>query len=329
MNTFHDTDISGASFLVTGGAGFIGSHIVSYLLQHGAKKVRVLDNLATGFERNLEPFSAYPAFEFMPGDIRNFTTCEEACNGIDYVTHQAALGSVPRSVKDPVTSNEVNVTGFINMITAAKDAGVKSFIYASSSAVYGDEPNLPKVETRVGNVLSPYAVTKKTNELYAGVFTSLYGMKVIGLRYFNIFGPRQDPDGPYAAVIPLFVSGIMHGTPVYINGDGGQTRDFTYVDNAVQANVRAMLCTNEAAFGQAYNIAVGENFSVTYLYEAIRDLLGMEHQATYREPRAGDIRNSLADISKAQTLLGYNPTERFTQGLEKTVDFFREKYSNH
>jgi UDP-N-acetylglucosamine 4-epimerase len=329
MNTFHDTDISGASFLVTGGAGFIGSHIVSYLLQHGAKKVRVLDNLATGFERNLEPFAAYPAFEFIPGDIRNYTTCEEACSGIDYVSHQAALGSVPRSVKDPVTSNEVNVTGFINMITAAKDAAVKSFIYASSSAVYGDEPNLPKVEERVGNVLSPYAVTKKTNELYAGVFASLYGMKVIGLRYFNIFGPRQDPDGPYAAVIPLFVSGIMHGTPVYINGDGGQTRDFTYVDNAVQANVRAMLCMNEAAFGQAYNIAVGENFSVTYLYEAIRDLLGMEHEATYREPRAGDIRNSLADISKARTLLGYNPTERFTQGLEKTVDFFREKYATH
>jgi UDP-N-acetylglucosamine 4-epimerase len=326
MQNFHTEDLSEKSFLITGGAGFIGSHIVTYLLQHGAKKVRVLDNLATGFERNIEPFSSYPAFEFFPGDIRNSATCQEACAGIDYVSHQAALGSVPRSVKDPVTSNEVNVSGFVNMITAAKDAGVQTFVYASSSSVYGDEPNLPKIETRTGNPLSPYAVTKKTNELYAAVFSELYGMKTIGFRYFNIFGPRQDPDGPYAAVIPLFVSGIMHGTPVYINGDGGQTRDFTYVDNAVQANIRGMLCTNEAAFGQAYNIAVGENFSVTYLYESIRELLGMQHEATYREPREGDIRNSLADISKAQTLLGYQPTHRFEEGLKKTVDFFREKY---
>ncbi len=323
---FHTEDLSGKSFLVTGGAGFIGSHIVSYLLQHGARKVRVLDNLATGFEKNIEPFSAYPAFEFFPGDIRNAATCAEACTGIDHVSHQAALGSVPRSVKDPVTSNEVNVSGFVNMITAAKDAGVKSFVYASSSSVYGDEPNLPKVESRIGNALSPYAVTKRTNELYAAVFGQLYGMKTIGFRYFNIFGPRQDPDGPYAAVMPLFVSGIMHGTPVYINGDGLQTRDFTYVDNAVQANVKGMLCSNDAAFGQAYNIAVGENFSVTYLYESIREQLGMKHEATYREPREGDIRNSLADISKAQTLLGYEPTYRFEEGLKKTVDFFREKY---
>jgi len=326
MQDFHSEDLSEKSFLITGGAGFIGSHIVTYLLQHGAKKVRVLDNLATGFEKNLEPFSAYPAFEFLPGDIRNFATCEEACRSIDHVSHQAALGSVPRSVKDPVTSNEVNVSGFVNIITAAKDAGVKTFVYASSSSVYGDEPNLPKVETRTGNPLSPYAVTKKTNELYAEVFSSLYGMKTIGFRYFNIFGPRQDPDGPYAAVIPLFVSGVMHGTPVYINGDGLQTRDFTYVDNAVQANIRGMLCTNEAAFGQAYNIAVGENFSVTYLYESIREILGIEHEATYREERAGDIRNSLADISKAQILLGYQPTQRFAEGLKKTVEFFREKY---
>lgn len=323
---FHDTDISEKSFLVTGGAGFIGSHIVEYLLQHGAGKVRVLDNFLTGFEKNIEPFKTNPAFEFVEGDIRDFATCKNACEGIDHVTHQAALGSVPRSVKDPVTSNEVNVTGFLNMITAAKDAGVKTFVYASSSSVYGDEPNLPKVEERVGNPLSPYAVTKKTNELYADVFARLYGMKVVGLRYFNVFGPRQDPDGPYAAVIPLFVSGILKQTPVYINGDGEQTRDFTFVDNAVQANIRGMLCENEQAFGEAYNVAVGENFSVNFLYRSIRDMLAASHEATYRDPREGDIRNSLADISKAQKLLGYQPTKRFMDGLAQTVNFFKEKY---
>jgi UDP-N-acetylglucosamine 4-epimerase len=327
-NHFHTEDLSDKRFLVTGGAGFVGSHIVEYLLQHGAAKVRVLDNLATGSERNIEPFSAYPAFEFLPGDIRNEAICRDACAGIDYVTHQAALGSVPRSVKDPITSNEVNVSGFVNMITAAKDAGVKSFVYASSSSVYGDEPNLPKVESRVGNPLSPYAVTKKTNELYATVFAQLFGMRTMGLRYFNIFGPRQDPNGPYAAVIPLFVSGILKGTPVFINGDGEQTRDFTYVDNAVQANIRAMLCTSDAAFGEAYNIAVGENFSVNFLYESIRSLLGREHQPTYRAAREGDIRNSLADISKAQRLIGYQPTRRFMDGLADTVAYFREQYED-
>lgn len=326
MPVFHTTDISKKSFLVTGGAGFIGSHIVEYLLKNGAGKVRVLDNLMTGFYNNLLPFTSNPVFEFIEGDIRNFDTCMIACEGIDHVTHQAALGSVPRSIKDPVTSNEVNITGQLNMLTAAKDSGVKTFVYASSSSIYGDEPNLPKVEQRVGNPLSPYAVTKKTNELYAEVFYALYGMKVVGLRYFNVFGPRQDPDGPYAAVIPLFVSGILKQTPVYINGDGEQTRDFTYVDNAVQANIRGMLCENEAGFGQAYNVAVGENFTVNFLYESIRDMLGMQHEATYREPRSGDIRNSLADISKAKTLLGYDPTQRFMDGLKQTVDFFKEKY---
>lgn len=322
---FHTADISGSSFLITGGAGFIGSHIVEYLLKHGAGKVRVLDNLSTGLERNISLFVDNPAYEFMQGDIRNVADCERACEGIDYVTHQAALGSVPRSVKDPVTSNDVNVGGFVNMITAAKNAGVRSFVYASSSSVYGDEPNLPKVEERIGNPLSPYAVTKKANELYADVFSRIYGLKVIGFRYFNIFGPRQDPNGPYAAVIPLFVSGIMNGTPVYINGDGEQTRDFTFVDNAVQANIRGMLCTNSEAFGQVYNIAVGENFSVNFLYQSIREMLGIDHQPTYREPREGDIRNSLADISKAQQLLGYQPTQRFMEGLKETVEFFREK----
>lgn len=326
MSAFHTKDISQNTFLVTGGAGFIGSHITEYLLKNGAGKVRVLDNFLTGLRENIDLFTGYSNFEFIEGDIRDFETCKKACDGVDYVSHQAALGSVPRSVKDPVTSNEVNVSGFLNMITAAKDAGVKSFVYASSSSVYGDEPNLPKIEDRVGNPLSPYAVTKKTNELYADVFAKLYGMNVVGLRYFNVFGPRQDPNGPYAAVIPLFVSGILSQTPVYINGDGEQTRDFTYVDNAVQANIRGMLTDNTDAFGQAYNVAVGENFSVNFLYESIREMLGKDHQPTYREERAGDIRNSLADITKASKLLGYQPTKRFLDGLQQTVAFFKEIY---
>jgi UDP-N-acetylglucosamine 4-epimerase len=327
MTVFHNSDISGKHFLVTGGAGFIGSHIVAYLLQNGAGKVRVLDNLSTGAQSNVDLFSAYTQYEFVFGDIRNEEDCKLACNGIHHVTHQAALGSVPRSVKDPVTTNDVNVTGFLNMIKAARDAGVSSFVYASSSSVYGDEPNLPKVEDRTGNLLSPYAVTKKTNELYAGVFGDLYGMKVVGLRYFNVFGPRQDPDGPYAAVIPLFVCGIINKTPVYINGDGEQTRDFTFVENAVQANVKGMLTDNTEAFGQVYNVAVGANFSVNFLYEAIGKLLNIHHPATYREPRSGDIRDSLADISKARRLLGYEPTQQFLDGLKLTVAFFEERYS--
>lgn len=327
MSVFHTKDISQSSFLITGGAGFIGSHLVNYLLDNGAKKVRVLDNLATGLQSNVDLFVQKPNYEFINGDIRDFETCKNACEGIDYVSHQAALGSVPRSVKDPVASNDVNVTGFLNVLTAAKDAGVKTFVYASSSAVYGDEPNLPKVEERIGNPLSPYAVTKKTNELYADVFSKLYGMNIIGFRYFNVFGSRQDPNGPYAAVMPLFVSGIINNTPVYINGDGEQTRDFTYVDNAVQANVRGMLTDNAAAFGQVYNIAVGEKFSVNFLYKAIRELLNIPHEATYRQEREGDIRNSLADISKAKNLLGYNPQYRFLDGLKLTVEYFKDIYS--
>jgi len=327
MAVFHSKDLSGKNFLITGGAGFIGSHIVEYLLANGAAKVRVLDNLATGSRKNVQLFAANSRYEFLEGDIRDFETCKKACTDIDHVSHQAALGSVPRSVKDPVTSNEVNVSGHLNMLTAAKDTGVKTFIYASSSAVYGDEPNLPKREEKIGNPLSPYAVTKKTNELYADVFGKLYGMKIAGLRYFNVFGPRQDPDGPYAAVIPLFVSGILKQTPVYINGDGEQTRDFTYIDNAVQANIRAMLCDNDHAFGQVYNVAVGEKFSVNFLFNSIRDLLQIPHGPIHREPREGDIRNSLADISKAATLLGYQPTARFMDGLKITVEFFKKMYS--
>ncbi len=325
MAVFHNKDISGFNFLVTGGAGFIGSHIVEYLLNNGAGKVRVLDNLSTGSQANVDLFSGNARYEFILGDIRDCGACEKACAGIDYVTHQAALGSVPRSVKDPVTSNDVNVSGFVNMITAAKDAGVKTFVYASSSSVYGDEPNLPKKEERTGNLLSPYAVTKMTNELYASVFHALYGLHVVGLRYFNVFGPRQDPNGPYAAVIPLFVSGILGNTPVYINGDGAQTRDFTFVENAVQANIRGMMAENEEAFGKAYNVAVGANFSVNFLYNAIREMLALPHEPVYREPRAGDIHDSLANIGRAQELLGYQPTAQFLDGLKITVDYFKEQ----
>ena len=324
---FHTIDISKKSFLVTGGAGFIGGHIAEYLLVHGAAKVKVLDNMANGFDTNLNVLQAYPAFEFINGDIRDFDTCKKACEGINYVSHQAALGSVPRSLKEPVYFNEVNVGGFVNMLKAAVEASVESFVYASSSSVYGDEETLPKKEEKVGNCLSPYAVTKKTNELYAKVFAAHYGLKLMGFRYFNIFGPRQDPDGPYAAVIPLFVKGIMKNTPVYINGDGEQTRDFTFVENAVQINIKGMLSTNEAAFNQVYNVAVGESCTVNYLYEACRSALQANTVPTYRAPRAGDIRDSLADVSLAHQLLDYTPQKRFEDGLQQTISYFKEIYS--
>lgn len=326
--TFHTKDISNSSFLVTGGAGFIGSHLSEYLLKHGAARVRVLDNMVNGFEKNIAPLKDYPAFEIIQGDIRNEEICRQACKGIDYVSHQAALGSVPRSIKEPVYFNEVNVGGFVNMLKAAVDNNVKQFVYASSSSVYGDEPTLPKQESRIGNCLSPYAATKRTNELYAQVFADVYGLKTMGFRYFNIFGPKQDPDGPYAAVIPLFVKGILNKTPVYINGDGGQTRDFTYVDNAVQVNVRGMLTEDKGALKKVYNVAVGERFSVNYLYNACKQQLASDWPATHREPRAGDIRDSLADISLAKALLGYQPTKNFEAGLTETIQYFKNIYSS-
>lgn len=327
MSIFHTTNLEDKSFLVTGGAGFIGSHIAEYLLKHGAGKVRVLDNMVNGFDKNLSILRQFNHFEFIEGDIRNAEVCLQACEGIDYISHQAALGSVPRSMKEPTYFSEVNITGFVNMMKAASDQQVKQLVYASSSSVYGDEPTLPKLESRIGNALSPYAVTKRTNELYGDVFAKAYGLKNMGFRYFNIFGPRQDPDGPYAAVIPLFVKGILKRTPVYINGDGEQTRDFTFVDNAVQINVKGMLTENPDAINQVYNVAVGEKFSVNYLYEACKKQLESDWEATYREPRAGDIRNSLADISKAQQLLDYKPTRRFEEGLMETIEFFKAVYS--
>ena len=329
MDNFHSRDLTQSTFLITGGAGFIGSHLAEYLLKNGAKKVRVLDNLVNGFKTNLGILQKYPAFEFVEGDIRNIDSCQQACTGMDYVSHQAALGSVPRSIKEPVYFTEVNVLGFTNMLKAAVDNNIKQFVYASSSSVYGDEPTLPKQEDRIGKCLSPYAATKKTNELYAQVFADVYGLKLMGFRYFNIFGPRQDPDGAYAAVIPLFVKNIMNRTPVFINGDGAQTRDFTFVDNAVQINIKGMLAENSEALNKIYNVAVGENFSVNYLYNACTDYLQSDFAATYREPRAGDIRDSLADISLAKNLLGYQPTKKFKEGLEETIEFFKQKYSNN
>ena len=326
-NLFHQKDISSCRFLVTGGAGFIGSHIAEYLLKNGAGLVRVLDNMANGFGRNLDALKQYAAFEFLKGDIRNLDTCLKACEGIDYVSHQAALGSVPSSIKEPVYFTEVNILGFANMLEAVKFHKVKRMVYASSSSVYGDELTLPKKEELVGNCLSPYAATKKTNELYAGIFSDVYGMELMGFRYFNIFGPRQDPDGAYAAVIPLFVKSIIKQLPVYINGDGKQTRDFTFVENAVQVNIKGMLTDNKEALNKVYNVAVGENFSVNYLYNACREQLNSQWLPVHREPRQGDIRDSLADISLAKNLLGYVPAKKFEAGLAETIEYFRKIYS--
>lgn len=326
MDVFHTKDISNDSFLITGGAGFIGSHIAEYLLKNGAKKVRVLDNLSNGFQSNLAILNKFPGFEFVEGDIRNFETCLNACAGMDHVNHQAALGSVPRSIKEPVYFNEVNVGGFTNMLKAAVDTRIKQIVYASSSSVYGDETTIPKQESKTGKCLSPYAATKKTNELFAQVFADVYGIKATGFRYFNIFGPRQDPDGAYAAVIPLFIKGIINQNPVFINGDGEQTRDFTFIDNAVQVNIKAMFTDDPDALNKVYNVAVGENFSVNYLFNACREYLKSDFTATYREPRAGDIRNSLADISLAKKMLGYEPSKRFEDGLKDTIDFFNNKW---
>ena len=319
---YHEKDLSQYSFLITGGAGFIGSHIVEYLLKFGAKKVRVIDNLITGNYVNVEPFENDDRFEFIEGDICDTGACIHACDGIDYVSHQAALGSVPRSIKDPARTNSINVDGFLNMLLAAKEKNVKRFVYASSSSVYGAEKTMPKVEDRVGDPLSPYAVSKKTNELYAKVFASTFGMQIIGLRYFNVFGPRQDPHGPYAAVIPLFVHKILNGETIFIDGDGDQTRDFTFVENAVQANLRALFVENESATDQVYNVAVGENFSVNYMLDKIEQELGQSTNTENRDARPGDIRDSLADISKARNLLGYDPKFSFLDGLKVTVDYF-------
>lgn len=319
-----DKAISENRFLVTGGAGFVGSNLVEYLLKNGAKYVRVLDNLSNGQLKNIESFLSYPNFEFIEGDISNDDDCKKVLEGIDYVSHQAALGSVPRSLKDPIATNNANVTGFLNILTYAREMGVKRVVYASSSSVYGDSKELPKQEDKIGNPLNPYAVSKLTNELYAKVAHLNYGQEVIGLRYFNIFGPKQSPQGPYAAVIPLFIESLIKGQSPFINGDGEQSRDFTYVENAVQANVKAMFSSKESAKGEVYNIAVGERYTLNDLFEFLKEIIDVDVAAVHREPREGDIPHSHADVSKAKSLIGYEASVTFKEGLEKTVDWFRK-----
>jgi UDP-N-acetylglucosamine 4-epimerase len=309
--------------LVTGGAGFIGSNLVESLLNNPkVGLVRVLDNLATGHLRNIHEFMDNSKFEFLEGDIRDKEICIKAATGIDAISHQAALGSVPRSIKDPITSHDVNVNGFLNLLEAAKVNNVKRVVYASSSSVYGDLNESPKVEKRVGKVLSPYAATKMTNELYAEAYAKNYDMQIIGFRYFNVFGPKQDPEGPYAAVIPLFISAIRSNQPVHINGDGLQTRDFTYVENAVQANIRALFPKRNDAMGKVYNVAVGERVTVLKMYEMLCELGGVAPQAIHRAEREGDIRDSLANISSGGEYLGYNPGVRMEEGLRRTFNWF-------
>jgi UDP-N-acetylglucosamine/UDP-N-acetylgalactosamine 4-epimerase len=315
-----------ATWLVTGGAGFIGSHLVEHLLRLG-QRVRVLDNFATGRQSNLEAArSPAPAnLETLEGDIRDPAACTAACRGVDLILHQAALGSVPRSILDPMASHEVNVTGFLNVLQAAREAGVRRVVYASSSSVYGDHPALPKVEDQVGRQLSPYAVTKYADELYAHVFGSAYGLELIGLRYFNVFGPRQDPNGPYAAVIPLWFHSLYAGEPAFVNGDGDTSRDFCFVENVVQANLLAATTTNPEAFGQAFNIAFGERTTLSQLFSLMRDrVASLRPQAAraelvHRPFRDGDIRHSLADTAKARRLLAYAPAVSVLDGISRTA----------
>ncbi|MBI3501719.1 MAG: SDR family oxidoreductase [Bacteroidetes bacterium] len=321
---FHTKDLSKHSFLVTGGAGFIGSNIVEYLLKYKSKKVVVLDNLSTGFEENIRQYGHLYNFKFIHENICDLNECRKAFEGIDFVFHQAALGSVPRSIENPIATHNANASGFLSVLVAAKNAGVKRIVYASSSSVYGDSTESPKHEEKIGKPLSPYAVSKLVNEFYADIFSRTYNMEIIGLRYFNIFGPKQNPRGAYAAAIPLFIDGLMKNKPVFINGDGEQSRDFTFVENAVQANIKAMFCENKSALGQVFNIALGEKISVNDLFNTLKKITGSSLNATYREERRGDVKNSLADISKAKSILDYSPSVFVEEGLRQTVEWFRK-----
>jgi UDP-N-acetylglucosamine 4-epimerase len=321
---YHTEELNKYSFLITGGAGFIGSNFVEYLLKYGAKKVRVLDNLSTGFYKNIEEFESNPAFEFIEGDICDQSICNKACQDIDYVSHQAALGSVPRSIADPVTTNKVNVDGFLNMLVAVKETGVKRMVYAASSSTYGDSSVLPKQEDHIGNPLYPYAVTKYVNELYASVFAKNYDIDTIGLRYFNVFGPKQDPHGAYAAVIPIFIKAIINNAQPIINGDGSQTRDFTFIENAIQANVKALLATENLKY-RVFNVAVGERISLNNLWSYLTDLAGSNPGINYGPPRIGDIKDSLADISRINEALYYNPNYDVKQGLNIAFNWYKSK----
>ncbi|WP_353097959.1 SDR family oxidoreductase [Empedobacter brevis] len=315
--------------LITGGAGFIGSNLTEYFLSKNYQ-VTCLDNFATGHRHNIEPFFENSNYTLIEGDIRDLETCHKAVTGVDYVLHQAALGSVPRSINDPITSNEVNVSGFLNMLVAARDAGVNRFVYAASSSTYGDSENLPKVEEIIGKPLSPYAITKYVNELYADIFSKTYGLSCIGLRYFNVFGRRQDPNGAYAAVIPLFVKQFMNHESPKINGTGDFSRDFTYIDNVIQMNERAMLTENEEATNTVYNTAVGDRTTLNDLVKYLRAYLSefdaeiAKVEVIHGPNRVGDIPHSLASIEKAKTLLGYEPTHTIDKGLKEAVKWYWE-----
>lgn len=322
------------TWLVTGAAGFIGSNLLEALLKLDQKVVG-LDNFTTGTRKNLAEVEGlvsdaqWRRFSLVEGDIRDLAACRDACQGVDYVLHQAALGSVPRSIADPITSNEANVTGTLNMLVAARDNRVKRFVYASSSSVYGDSPVLPKVENAIGRPLSPYAVTKYVDELYADVFARAYKIETMGLRYFNVFGPRQDPHGPYAAVIPVWIAAMIKGEPIYINGTGETSRDFCFVANVVQMNLLAALNDNPSAVNQVYNVAVSERTSLSELFELLRGRLAVhfgnlrDYRPVYREFRSGDVMHSQADIGKARSLVGYSPTHTIAQGLDEALGWYR------
>ncbi len=318
------------NILVTGGAGFIGTNLVERLLSlENVSKVRVLDNFSTGNPTNLTNFEGHPKFEFMEGDIRDYTTCLAACRDMHIVSHQAALGSVPRSIADPLSTNAVNITGTLNVFTAAKELGIRRVVYAASSSTYGDSTELPKLEPRIGKPLSPYAVTKYVNELYADVFANLYGMELIGLRYFNVFGPRQSPNGAYAAVIPLFLKHLFANESPIIHGDGSTSRDFTYIENVLQANCLALFTENPESINQVYNVACGESTTLNQLFTHLKNIVGSDLTPVYGADRLGNIPHSLADISKIETLLGYKPTIKIEEGLRMTTQWFRHILENN
>lgn len=309
------------TFLVTGAAGFIGSNLCEALLKKGCK-VKALDDLSTGKQENIDLFLENPNYTFIKGDIKDLEVCLKACEGVDYVLHQAAWGSVPRSLEMPLFYNKNNIEGTLNMLEAARQNGVKKFVYASSSSVYGDEPNLPKIEGREGNLLSPYALTKRCDEEWAKLYTKFYGLDTYGMRYFNVFGRRQDPDGAYAAVIPKFLKQLMHGETPTINGDGKQSRDFTYIDNVIEANLKACLAPHEAA-GEAFNIAYGGREFLIDIYYGLTKALGVNIEPNFGPDRKGDIKHSNADISKAKKLLGYDPDYSFEDGIQLAIDWYK------
>lgn len=326
MMNFHNTDISKSTFLVTGGAGFIGSNIVKYLVKHNAGEIRIVDNLSNGYIENIEQYLSLPNVIFYEESLVDLMVCEKVVQGVDYVIHQAALGSVPRSINNPIATNEANVSAFLNLLTAAKDAKVKRMVFASSSSVYGDSSVMPRTENHIGNPLSPYAVSKQVDELYAKVFYRVYKFRVMGLRYFNVFGPHQSPNGPYAAVIPMFMNALLSNQSPIIHGEGDQSRDFTYIDNVVQANIRALFTEKEEAFGEMFNVGYGEATSILDLFKMLKKAVNSSLEPNFVAPRVGDVKDSLADISKANKLLGYAPKVSINEGLAETISWFENKY---